>query len=107
MGDLGIELGLLLSKCMFLPYYHVISEALPETSERSICVALGDGQAEMATGHPLGASVVSLSRRLMGSALGEPLEPLTGAGPSLFPGCFSGVRKTQRRERPSEYQSQE
>lgn len=92
-----------LSKCIFLPYYHVISE----TSERSICVALGDGQTETAPGHPLGASVVSLSRPLIGSALGEPLGPLTGAGPPLFPGCFSGLRKTQRRERPSEYQPRE
>ena len=96
-----------LSKCIFLPYYHVISVVLSETSERSICVALGDGQAETATGHPPGASVVSLPRRLMGSALGEPLGPLTGVGPPLFPGCFSGLRKTQRRERPSECQPRE
>ena len=96
-----------LSKCIFLPYYHVISVALPETSERSICVALGDGQTETATGHPQGASVVSLSRPLIGSALGEPLGPLTGAGPPLLPGCSSGLRKTQRRERPSEYQPRE
>lgn len=85
----------------------MISVALPETSERSICVALGDGQTETATGHPRGASVVSLSRPLIGSALGEPLGPLTGAGPPLFPGCSSGLRKTQRRERPSEYQPRE
>lgn len=73
--------SVLLSKCMFLPPHHVVSVALSEASERSIHVALGDDQAEMANGHPLGANIISLSSPLIGPALRELLALLTSSRP--------------------------
>ena len=73
--------SVLLSKCMFLPPHHVVSVALSEASERSIHVALGDDQAEMANGRPLCANIISLSSPLIGPALREPLGLLTRSRP--------------------------